>query len=324
MWQTLSIAVARHAQQALGAIAIGLVIATAAWTLGGARFVTHRVGGPDHLWAAEHPPGEEQPLVRLAVAGDVGSGDLAAYRTASSIAYQARTQPFDALLLLGDNVYPDGDPRRVEQTIFGPFASVLDEGTRLLPVLGNHDVDSGFGSAQARALGMPGPWYAIRIDELLIVALDSNRPTDPDQQAWLASTLAHSDARWIVVMLHHPPYSAGWHGSDEAARDAFAPLFERYGVQLVLSGHDHDYQRSEPIEGVTYVVSGAAAKTRPTSRADFTESAWSVLHWLEIEVWADRLELRAVSQDGLVFDRATIEGARTPHAVSARLSAQAR
>ena len=269
-------------------------------------------------------PGEGQPLARLAVAGDVGSGDLAAYRTASSIAYKARTHPFDALLLLGDNVYPDGDPQRVEQAIFGPFAPILDDGTRLLPVLGNHDVDSGFGDAQARALGMPGPWYAIRVDELLIVALDSNRPTDPDQLAWLASTLARSDARWIVAMMHHPPYSAGWHGSDLAARDAFAPLFERYGVQLVLSGHDHDYQRSEPIEGVTYVVSGAAAKTRLTSRADFTESAWSVLHWLEIEVWPDHLELRAVSQDGLVFDRATIEAARTPDAVSVGSAQQAR
>jgi hypothetical protein len=83
----------------------------------------------------------------------------------------------------------------------------------------------------------------------------------------------------------------------------------------VLAGHDHDYQRSRPIAGVTYVVSGGGAKTRPSGRAAFTEQSWSALHYLEIDVWPDRLELRAVSQGGLVFDRATIDERRGAAAV---------
>ena len=303
----------RELQRGLVVATLTLLVAASALALdavGGARLLTHRVGGPERLWAAERPPGSEQPLARLAVVGDVGTGDHAELRTASSIAYAARTRPFDALLLLGDNVYPDGDPARLRQTVFEPFAPVLDDGTRLLPVLGNHDVQTGRGEAHVQALGMPGRWYAVELDELLIVALDSTRPDDPEQRAWLERTLEAADARWVIAMLHHPPYSAGWHHSDLAAREAFSPLFERYGVQLVLSGHDHDYQRSGAIAGVTYVVSGAAAKTRPTSRADFSEAAWSVLHWVEIEVWRDHLELRAITQDGLVFDQATIEGPR--------------
>jgi hypothetical protein len=107
--------------------------------------------------------------------------------------------------------------------------------------------------------------------------------------------------------LHHPPYSAGCHGSSRQVRAAFALLFVSYDVHLVLAGHDHDYQRSTPIRGVTYVVSGAGAKTRPTSRASFTAVSWSMRHFLDLDVWSDRLEVSAVGQDGLVYDRFTLQ-----------------
>ena len=301
------------------ALALVLLFALAGPALeatGAQRYLTHRAGTPEHYWSREPAAGERQPLVRLAVVGDVGTGSEAAYRTAGAITEAGRVRPFDGLILLGDNVYPDGNPRRLPYAVFWPFRPLLDAGTRLLPVLGNHDVQAGYGEAQLRALGMPGRWYAVRLGELLVVALDSNRPDDRSQLAWIERILERSDARWTIAILHHPPYSAGWHGSDERAREAFAPLFERYGVQLVLAGHDHDYQRSRPLEGVTYVVSGAAAKTRPTSHAPFTDAAWSALHYLEIDVWADRIELRAVSQDGLVFDEATIEAAHLAPTVS--------
>jgi len=96
------------------------------------------------------------------------------------------------------------------------------------------------------------------------------------------------------------------HGSSIDVREAFTPLFEKYGVQLDLSGHDHDYQRSKPINGVTYVVSGAAAKLRPANRADFTEVAWSTYHFLDLLVWPDRLVVRAVNQSGEMFDTVTL------------------
>ena len=75
---------------------------------------------------------------------------------------------------------------------------------------------------------------------------------------------------------------------------------------MVLSGHDHDYQRSFEQNGVTYVVSGAAAKARKTAKADFTAAAWGTLHFLDLAVWDDRMELRAVDQYGRVFDEAVI------------------
>ena len=87
---------------------------------------------------------------------------------------------------------------------------------------------------------------------------------------------------------------------------AFSPLFERYGVQLVLSGHDHDYQRSVPQNGVTYVVSGAAAGTRRTGEASFTATSFSWHHFVDIAVYPDHLLLRAINQDLRVADLATI------------------
>ena len=93
----------------------------------------------------------------------------------------------------------------------------------------------------------------------------------------------------------------------DAVRNAFGPLFERYGVQLVLAGHDHDYQRSQQISGVTYVVSGGAATLRGTERAEFTEVAWSTYHFVDIAVWSNRMELRAINQHGAVFDTFELE-----------------
>ena len=79
-------------------------------------------------------------------------------------------------------------------------------------------------------------------------------------------------------------------------------------MQLVLSGHDHDYQRSIPIAGVTFVVAGAAAYTRRTGDEGFTATSYSWHHFLDIAVTGDRLVLRAVGQDGRVFDEVSLTG----------------
>ncbi len=145
-------------------------------------------------------------------------------------------------------------------------------------------------------------WYACPLGDMLFVGLDSTRPDDPEQQTWLADTLAAGQATWTVVRLHHPPYSAGWHGSERSVRAAFEPLFRRFSVDLVLAGHEHDYQRSKPIAGITYVISGAAAHLRATGRARFTVASRATHHFLDLRISPERLELVAVDQDGVAFD----------------------
>jgi 3',5'-cyclic AMP phosphodiesterase CpdA len=250
-------------------------------------------------------------LVHLALAGDVGGRGRGVARvraTADAIRRVDAVHPLDGLVLLGDNVYPSGNPARLDETVFGPFAAVLDH-VPLFAVLGNHDVMRGHAAAQVAALGMPGRWWSHAFgDDALLVGLDSNLVDDPTQADWLAETLAAATQPWRIVVVHHSPYSAGYQESDLAVRRAFVPLFERFGVQLVVSGHDHDYQRSTPVGGVTYLVSGGAAGTRRTGHEDFTAVSFRWHHFVELAVFPDRLVARAVNPALRVADEVVIEG----------------
>jgi 3',5'-cyclic AMP phosphodiesterase CpdA len=272
-------------------------------------YVTKTKGSPSHTTAYVPFPTADAPLVRLAVAGDTGDAGSRLDETGLAMASIAKNDPFDLMLLLGDCVYPYGDPGRVEELVYEPFAPVLSSGTDLLAILGNHDVMKGRGDAELEAMGIDSRWWSVERDGLFLVGLDSTQAGDAEQHRWLERTLASDaaqSARWRVVALHHPPYSAGYQGSSREARAAFSPLFERYHVQLVLSGHDHDYQRSVPIGGVTYVVSGAGADTRRTGEADFTAVSFSWHHFLDVGVFADRLVVRAVNQERRVADEFTL------------------
>lgn len=250
-----------------------------------------------------YPVDLETPDVRLAVAGDVGTGESAEYDTASAMDALELTGEFDALLLLGDNVYPAGDPAALRTNVLDPFAQVLDNGTELVAALGNHDIQTNNGDGQIDSLGLPGRWYAERFGPVRVVVVDSTQASNAEQLTWLEDELSTpTDAAWTVVIQHHPPFSAGYHGSHEPSQQHLVPLYETYDVDLVLSGHDHDYQRIAPQNGVTYVVSGGAAKLRRTASAGFTVVAASTYHFVEIAAFDSRLDLRAVDQDGRVFD----------------------
>jgi hypothetical protein len=256
--------------------------------------LTHWVGPPTQVSAYE--PLQPAPEWHLAVAGDVGDSGGRLDTTGATMARVHAIQPYDDLLLLGDNVYWNGDPAKLPDTVFGPFSGLLHRGVGLLAILGNHDVLEGHGDAQMAAMGMEGRYWAKTFDDVLLVGLDSNA-LDAEQVQWLERTLADSDATWKVVALHHPLYSAGYQGSSIEVRRLLEPIFIANGVQLVLSGHDHDYQRSEVINGVTYIVSGAGSGTRRTGRDWFTEQSFAWLHFLDIGVYPDRMVVRAIGSD---------------------------
>jgi 3',5'-cyclic AMP phosphodiesterase CpdA len=250
----------------------------------------------------------EHPAVRIAVAGDTGTGDSAQRATARRMAAESRNVPYDALVLLGDLVYEDGEARLTDSRVTKPFAPVLDSGAQLLPVLGNHDYRSGEQQQILATLGRQDPWYSQRIGPVRVLVLDSNRVDDPEQNRWLRRTLAEPQpaGTWTLAAMHHPAYSAGYHGSDLQVRDAWGPLFAQAGVRLALAGHDHDYQRSSPQQGVTYVVSGAAARLRDAGSRDFTVVSDATLHYLDLLVYDDRVVGRAIDQSGTLVDLFTL------------------
>jgi hypothetical protein len=255
------------------------------------------------------PAIEGTPTGRIAVAGDTGTGDDAERATVERIAQDGRGNPHDALLLLGDLVYEDGDADLTDERVTEAFAPVTDAGAELLPVLGNHDYESGEEGEILDELGRSDPWYVEEVFPVRVVVLDSNQVDDEDQRHWLRDTLAEPQppGTWTIAAMHHPAYSAGEHGSDLDVREQWSPLFEEFDVPLVLAGHDHDYQRSVPQDGVTYVVSGGGAKLRPAGHEEFTAVSESVLHYLDLLFYDDRIVGRAVDQSGGLVDTFTIE-----------------
>ena len=126
--------------------------------------------------------------------------------------------------------------------------------------------------------------------------------------------LAATSQPWKIAYFHRPPYSSGSeHGSDLTVRAAFGPIFERYGVQLVLSGHDHDYERTLPQDGVTYVVSGGGgAFLYSVAKSSFTAYAAARHHYVHVDVDSCTLELRAIGLDGSTFDSETLSRCASP------------
>ena len=264
------------------------------------------VGAPSSSWTPTETLDGSAGEARVAVVGDPGTGGPDEYAVASVISQEQAQTPYQALLLLGDLVYPDGQADEVNKAVLDPFGPLLDQHVRLLPVLGNHDYGSGEADAIMRQLGKTSDWYSTVVGPAEVIVLDSNQVDDPQQTAWLQQTLEQSSSRWIIAAMHHPPYSAGYHGSDLDVRDAWSGLFARYGVDLVLAGHDHDYQRSQVIDGVVYVVSGGGAKTRPTGHDDFTAYSASTLNYLDLQITANQIYGEAIGTDGRAFDQFTI------------------
>ena len=251
--------------------------------------------------------GSASPVaLRFAAVGDFGDGSAAEKRVADAIAAEHARRPLDLLLLLGDMVYPDGDPAQIDKKFRTPYAGVSEAGIDTAAVLGNHDIMTD-PEAIADAFGMPGRYYSLTRGPVEFFALDSSAGTiDRRQKAWFAAALAASGARWKIVFMHVPAFSAGRHGPSPALQDALVPLLDRYDVQMVITGHDHDYQRSVPIRGTVHVVSGGGCCPRPVGTASYTARSTTGLHFVVVEVTDEGLTLEAIAVDGRVLDRAVI------------------
>ena len=242
------------------------------------------------------------------MSGDTGTRTASQDRVARRMATEAEKEPYDAFIIAGDLIYPNGNSALTQRSVIDPYKPVLEDAT-LVPALGNHDVESGEGMDILKRLGRDSAWYVEKIGPVRIIVLDSNRIGNAEQMAWLRKVLAEeqpADA-WTMVVMHHSPYSAGEHGSDQNVQRQWVPLFEQADVPLVLTGHDHDYQRSKELDGITYIVSGGGAKLREAGRRDFTAVSASVLHYTDLQVYEDRIEGRAITHDGKTLDEFTIE-----------------
>lgn len=270
------------------------------WTLSGAD------GKP---WAtagfSTAPSADTTAPVRFAAMGDLGK------RSSDQLAVLAQLERVrsDFVLLTGDVAYDNGTRGDLERNVFSVYREMMGE-VPFFPASGNHDysTDDAKPFREAFALfengGTEGRerWYSFDWGPLHTIVLDTEKIGDT-QRKWLEDELAMNELPFTVVVLHRPPFSSGSHGSDGDVRSTFVPLFEDYGVDLVLCGHDHDYERTESIGGVTYVVTGGGGRgTRPVGESDFTAYSAEVAHFVYVTIENDELYLVAIDGRGNPFD----------------------
>ncbi len=201
-------------------------------------------------------PGPPTPVGILAI-GDFGVGGESQQTLGAAVRRFEARNPAAWLITVGDNDYT-GDPAAFRRNWRSSFGWTERAGVRVAGVLGNHDVRVQGGSYEYGALGMPRRYYRRAAGPVELYLLDSNS-VDDAQTSWLRRSLARSKARWRIAAFHHPAFTCGNYNSNPEVVARWVPLFERYRVRLVLSGHDHNYQRFAPRRGVRYVVHGGGS-----------------------------------------------------------------
>lgn len=216
------------------------------------------------------------------------------------------TTGFAYLLTTGDNFYsPDGTA--TDGNYYGPEECLYAHPRhKWRAAWGNHDYS---GSSTQEVLGSPSqPKYSSwKAGDVAFFVYDGTNVTQAQRQ-WLRTAVCSSDAAVRIIYGHQPPYSTGPHGSDLVVREMVHPVARDCGARLVLSGHDHLYERGLPIEGVTYIVTGGGgASTYACGPPEtWVATCLSRHHFLYVEVSGAHIWVRAVGTDGQVFDAVDI------------------
>ncbi len=246
--------------------------------------------------------------LRFAVIGDSGTGGSGQYEIGQQLAQYHQSFPFDMMLMLGDNLYGGGSARDFEKKFEHPYKPLLDSGVKFYAVLGNHDDPN---QRSYRFFNMNGErYYTFRPKNgIRFFALDSNY-MDSKQLEWLERALQQSGSDWKICLFHHPLYSSGeTHGSSVELRRILEPMFIKYGVSVVFSGHDHFYERIKPQNGIYYFVSGAAGQLRKgnVGKTDLTAKAFDTdNHFMLVEIAGEQMYFETVSRTGQVVDSGVI------------------
>ncbi len=219
------------------------------------------------------------------------------------------------VLNIGDLV-EDG-PLQYQWDIYFDTIKDLAKNTPIYSATGNHEGESPLYYNQL-FLPYNNPdstekYYSFDYGNSHFIALNTNISylEGSAQYTWLESDLeAASSADYIFVFFHHPPYcSSPDHGSDLAVRNAFCPLFETYGVDIVFTGHVHLYERTILFNGVTYIVTGGGgAPLHSTGHSSWTAYTEATLHCVKLSVSELAVNLWMIRPDGTVADSATVLG----------------
>jgi hypothetical protein len=283
---------------------------------------------------------EQAAVVRFAVIGDSGTGDKHQYDVARQMLAWHKRQPFQLVLMLGDNIYggawlgKGGKSKDFAAQFDLPYGELRARGVLFRAAIGNHDAETRDGQYLIESKdrfhieGAEGYYNFTAGKEregplVEFFVLNTNRLADgmhdAEQLAWLRSKLSASHARWRVVYGHHPMYSTGRrHGSEMSVRAQVEPLLvwpvsaapdtaNEVGPQVhaYLAGHDHFYQRFRPQKGVSHFVCGSSGQlrrgnARPDSEVEAVEDQQRA--FMLWEASAATLRFLAINEQGRAFD----------------------
>ncbi|HEX2748150.1 MAG TPA: Ig-like domain-containing protein [Verrucomicrobiales bacterium] len=227
--------------------------------------------GPDYTFFTAPPAGRAQST-RVWVLGDSGTGDSTAAAVRDGYTAFGAGRYTDVWLMLGDNAYETGSDAEFQTAVFDMYPSYLRQ-TPLWSAIGNHETAQAtnppltipyFQNFTFPAAGEAGgaasgteKYYSFDYGRIHFIALDSmtsSRLPGGTMLEWLRADLEFTSQDWIIAFWHHPVYSKGSHDSDTATesvqmRENILPVLEAGGVDLVLAGHSHCYERSFFIDG---------------------------------------------------------------------------
>jgi hypothetical protein len=250
--------------------------------------------------------------VRFVVIGDTGTGSKKQYDLADILLRARAAFPFDFVLLLGDNLYGGESPKDYKNKFENVYRPILDQKVKFYATLGNHDEPA---QRFYEHFNMDGKeYYRFTKGNVAFYSLNSNY-LDKKQVKWLEDELAKDTSEWKITFHHHPPYSSGGkHGSDTALRKVVEPIFVKYGVNAVLTGHDHFYERIKPQKGIYYFVSGAGGKLRAGDVKDnspLTEKFFDRdMSFMLVEVVDNQLHFQVLSRTGETVDAGVLPNQR--------------
>lgn len=267
-------------------------------------------------------PSEQGEVTRLVALGDFGTGGEVQREVADMMCEHHQEEPFDYAVTTGDNIYASGEVEDFEEDFFVPYECLFEAGVDFHAVLGNHDDDTLKGEAQIaeERFGMPARDYTWQLGPISFVMFDSQeveRELDGERQyeegstyEWVLEEIEKAqDSEWTVAVFHQPVFSTGeLHGSEPGFEEALAQQFSDAGVDLVLNGHDHNYQWGER-DGVTYVVTGGGGAELYDCVEPFVdpiENCVEANHFVEVEVSSGDMVLTAISPEGEVIDEIEI------------------
>jgi hypothetical protein len=260
--------------------------------------------------AAQAPLPNRPDTLRFAAIGDNGNGSQEQYELGRRMAEWHARFEYALVVMMGDNLYGSERPQDFDTKFEIPYKALLDNGVKFYASLGNHD------SREQRYyphFNMDGKlYYSFKApkQDVRFFALESTY-MDQDQLKWIEDELKKSGEDWKIAYFHHPLYSSSRrHGSQMTLRAVLEPLFIQYNVSLVLSGHDHAYERIKPQNGIQYFVVGSSGQLR---RGDLRQGSPLTAFgndtervFLLMEIDGDVATFNAINDRGAVIDSGTI------------------